>query len=222
MIHFRISVFSLFRIYFLLMHLVCDFDDTLTNTTKYWNFWLDKLEKVGVSRERAIETGSRLFIERFTLKRHMDALSIQDQTAVQLLNEMEEHVKEFGKTYIFPDVHPFLLEHNTNHSFSLLTYGDETNQRWRVSESGIGPYFQPVRIAGPEKHKVEFLKEILQTTAEQIIFVDDSPNELNPVVDAGLPIKLYRIVRPGAKHDYVHERDDVAWTRIGSIDEIKI
>lgn len=204
------------------MHLVCDFDDTLTNTTKYWNFWLDKLEEVGVKRERAIETGSRLFIERFSLKKHMDSLQIPEQTAAQLLREMEKHVNEFGKTYIFSDVHPFLLEHHGKHSFSLLTYGDETNQRWRVLESGIAPYFEPVRIAGPEKHKVEFLKEILEITQEQIIFVDDSPNELNPVVDAGIPVQLYRIVRPGAKHDYSHERDNVAWKRIGSIDEISL
>jgi hypothetical protein len=54
----------------------------------------------------------------------------------------------------------------------------------------------------------------------RVIFVDDSPNELNPVVDAGLPIKLYRIVRSGAKHDYPHERDDVAWKRISSFDQI--
>lgn len=202
------------------MHLVCDFDDTLTNTTKYWNFWLDKLEGAGVSRERAIETGSRLFIERFTLTGHMNALNVSETVAAVLLKEMEDHVKEFGKSYVFPDVYPFLSQHNTNHSFSLLTYGDEANQQWRVMESGIGSYFIPVRIAGPDKHKVEFLSEILKTISTPIIFVDDSPNELNPVVDAGLPIKLYRIVRPGAKHDYVHERDNVAWTRITSIDEI--
>lgn len=202
------------------MHLVCDFDDTLTNTTKYWNFWLEKLVGIGIDRNKAIDVGTRLFVECFTLKRHMELLGVSDVIAQQMMDEMTKHVKEFGKNYVFSDVPVFLSQHHASHSFSLLTYGDEENQLWRVSESGIAPFFAPIRIAGPDKHKVEHLKDILKTTS-QIIFVDDSPNELNPVVDAKLPVALYRIVRPGAKHDYLHERDDVAWKRISSLDQIE-
>jgi hypothetical protein len=201
------------------MHLVSDFDDTLTNTTKYWNFWLEKLVGIGIDRNKAIDVGARLFVKGFTLQRHMELLGVSDSIAHPLMNEMMGHVKELGKDYVFPDVPMFLSQHHKSHSFSLLTYGDEGNQLWRVAESGIASFFSPVRIAGPDKHKVEHLKDVLKMET-RVIFVDDSPNELNPVVDAGLPIKLYRIVRSGAKHDYPHERDDVAWKRISSFDQI--
>ena len=54
-----------------------------------------------------------------------------------------------------------------------------------------------------------------------LLFVDDSPKELLAVVDAALPVKLYRIVRAGGMNDFVHEMDDVNWKRIGSIEEIE-
>jgi len=202
------------------MHLICDFDDTLTNTTKYWNFWLDKLESVGIDRKKAEDVGARLFVEYFTLPKHMSELGVETELANRLFQEIQEHVKEFGISYTFPDVFPFLSSNKEKHSFSLLTYGEEGNQKWRLNQSGIGLYFSSLRFAGPTKHKVEHIKEMINSGVTELLFVDDSPNELNPVVDEGLPVKLYRIVRPGAKHDYIHEKDNVAWTRISALNEI--
>ena len=204
------------------MHLVCDFDDTLTNTTKYWNFWLDKLETIGIKREHAIEVGTQLLLGPFTLRGHLIALGVQEDVALSVLQDMELHLKEFGKSYIFSDIHPFLMKHNQTHSFSILTFGDESNQKWRIEQSGIAPLFERVSIADIVKRKVDHLSDLFKNSTTQIAFVDDSPHELNPVVDAGLPVKLFRIVRPGARHDYVHEGDDVVWKRIGSIDEIDL
>jgi|GEM_PF-1902334 len=204
------------------MHLVSDFDDTLVDTTRYWNVWLDKLERVGIDRELAIKKGTELFPITFSLIAHMESLSIPLATATELLKEMMEHVKEQGSAYVFSDVFDFFSRHKQEHSFSLLTYGDSENQMWRLKESGLEEIFSFIQIAGPDKHKVKHVSEMLQTVTQQIVFVDDSPNELNPVVDAGLPVVLYRLVRPGAKHDYVHDRDNLAWKRITSLSEIEL
>ncbi len=214
------------------MHLVCDFDSTLFDTDKLWNEWLEILVGLGANREQATQQMQILNAKGWTHRAHALACGIPKEDVDALVNNFLEHARNIGSSLVYDDVIPFFEKHRPPHTFSILTYGNEEYQRSKIISTGLQDYFEAIRIAGPNNLKVDQLREILARTPSlqrrgqgevcDIAFVDDSPNELNPIVDAGLPIKLYRIVRPGAKHDYMHERDDGAWKRIGSIDEIEM
>lgn len=202
------------------MHFVCDFDETLFDTNTLWNKWLDFLENTGINRDEAIAKVESVIIEGFTPEKHALRLGLHEKDVHHLAKQFRQYTEQHAPSLVFSDVIPFFEQYKLVHSFSLLTYGDSSYQREKVSAAQIDPFFTSLRIAGPHKHKVRHLEELLSHENEPIVFVDDSPNELNPVVNAGLPVKLYRIVRPGAKHDYIHERDNVAWTRISTLKEI--
>jgi len=222
------------------MHLVCDFDSTLFNTEKIWSEWLEILVGLGVDREVAIKQMGILNAIGWTHRAHALMCGISESEVDTLVQNFLVHAQSIGSSLVYDDVVPFFEKHRPPHTFSILTYGNAEYQRSKIASTGLNDYFDTIRIAGPNNLKVTVLREMLSETPSfirrglgggqvmgqgevcPIAFVDDSPNELNPIVDAGLPIQLYRIVRPGAKHDYAHERDDVAWKRIGSIGEIEI
>lgn len=202
------------------MHLVCDFDSTLFNTEKIWSEWLEILVMRGIDREKAIREMQILNAIGWTHRAHALASGIAEADVDTLVGNFLQYAKNIGSSLVYDDVIPFFEKHRPSHTFSILTYGNPEYQHSKILSTGLQDYFETIRIAGPNNLKVNQLQRLLENTISQLSFVDDSPNELNPVVDMKLPIKLYRIVRPGAKHDYLHERDDVAWTRISSLDQI--
>ena len=114
-------------------------------------------------------------------------------------------------------------KHKPTHTFSLLTYGDSDYQHFKVRAANLQEYFDAIRIAGPHRLKVSHLQEMLNNSDLPLAFVDDSPNELEPVYRAELPVKLFRISRPEGRHtDRPHELDGVGWECIRSIDEISL
>ncbi|MEK7451851.1 MAG: hypothetical protein AAB664_00780 [Patescibacteria group bacterium] len=202
------------------MHLVCDFDSTLFNTEKIWSEWLEILVARGVDRTHAIRQMEILNATGWTHHAHALASGIDETAVDELVKNFLAHTKSIGSELVYDDVVPFFKKNRPPHTFSILTYGNEEYQTSKILSTSLQNYFDAIRIAGPNHLKVDHLRTLLEHEATPLVFVDDSPNELNPIVDARLPIKLYRIVRPGAKHDYQHERDDVAWKRIKTIDEI--
>lgn len=214
------------------MHLVCDFDSTLFDTEKLWLEWLEILVTRGVDRDRAIREMHIQNAKGWTHRAHALACGIDETTVDALVENFLAHARNIAPSLVYDDVVPFLEKHRPPHTFSILTYGNAEYQTSKIASTGLQNYFDAIRIAGPNNLKVTVLQEMLNFPKgrvatlpyeyQPIAFVDDSPNELNPIVDASLPIKLYRIVRAGAKHDYQHERDDVAWERIESIGEIEM
>ena len=219
------------------MHLVCDFDNTLINTTQLWNAWVEFLERFGVDKKTAAETLRPIVVDGYSTRKHAYAAGLRDQELDRIVAEFDEHVQKVVSNLVFADVIPFLEKHKPSHKISLLTYADPSYQEKVIEASGIKSFFDLILMAGPKKWKVEFLREMLRSlplpegelegegaaVVPQIIFVDDSPNELEPVHRAGLPVKLFRIFRPEGKHSIEkHELDGVGWTCIKSIDEIEL
>ena len=212
------------------MHLVCDFDSTLFDTNQLWFAWLEILVARGVDRDLANQQMEILNALGFTHRAHALASGISESEVDALVQDFLQHARNIGPQLVYDDVAPFFDKHKDQHEFSILTYGNARYQHSKIVSTGLQKYFDTIRIADPNNLKVDHLKDLLARTPSlqrrgqgevcDIAFVDDSPNELNPIVAAGLPITLYRIVRPGGKNDYVHEKDDVAWKRITSMNEI--
>jgi len=202
------------------MHLVCDFDSTLFDTNKIWFAWLEILVQHGADRDFATQQKDILNLTGFTHRAHALSVGIPESEVDILVQHFLQHARNIGPELVYSDVPSFFDKYQSQHTFSVLTYGNAEYQESKILSTGLQKYFEIIRIADLTKNKVEHLKEILLSKTE-IAFVDDSPKELLPVIDAGLPVKLYRIVRPAGMNDYVHEKDDVFWKRITSIDEIE-
>lgn len=205
------------------MHLVCDFDNTLFDTTTHWNAWLNVLVSAGIDREEAIAKVEAVIIQGFTLHAHAERVGLGGKELERAVKQFEVFTNEHAPSFVYQDVVPYFDKHKPVHTFSLLTYGDSDYQHFKVHAANLQGYFESIRIAGPHKLKVSHLSEMLKRTDLPLAFVDDSPNELEPVYRAGLPVKLFRISRPEGRHtDRSHELDGVAWTCIQSIDEISL
>ena len=204
------------------MHFVLDLDDTLLNSNVLWKEWSRLLLDAGYEEDRIAATIESVIIDGFTPEKHALRLGADEKQARHLANHIRAFTEEFAPSFVFEDVVPFLEIHKQKNTLSLLTYGNAEYQQEKLRAAKLHTFFEHVRIAGPHKLKVRHLEELSRHSQETIVFVDDSPNQLRPVANAELPVRLYRIFRNNAKHtDSPHELDGIAWTCISSLSEIE-
>ncbi len=99
--------------------------------------------------------------------------------------------------HIYDDTIPFLEAH-THLTRVLMTYGNKEFQRAKVSGSSISPHFEHEVYTGREL-KGETIKRLYGENghAEPIVFVDDTPYQLESVVAECPEVTAVRIKRIG-------------------------
>jgi len=204
------------------MHIVLDFDGTLYNTEQLWNDWLDRIVDQGIDRDEAAEIGEQLFGVGFTLREHAEQAGIAGDELDQLVSDFELYTEEESERLLFNDVKTFIDQHKKKCTFSILTFGDPDYQHFKINAAGLDDLIDVIHIARPERKKHLHLKELL-SEHEEILFVDDSPRELEAVRDADLSIKLVRMIRPDSRHTIESHADDgVAWQTVTELSEIEM
>lgn len=205
------------------MHFVFDFDHTIYDTDKLWNYWLDALESAGIDRETAKEKGEEIFGIGFTMFDHTNRIGLDLQESEDLTSSFKDFTFLESPDLLYKDVIPFVESKSIDHDFSILTFGDPDYQNEKIVACGIGEYIDDVRVARPERLKIDHLKEIVQENENSVVFVDDNPKELLAAFEVKLPLSLYRMNRPNSRHaNSPHELDGVAWRCISGFDEIEI
>ncbi len=200
-------------------HYVLDFDGTLFNVGMLWDRWLDELEACDVDREDAIDKGNQLFGEGFTLREHGQQMGIEADELDELVSGFEEYIQAEALTMLYPDVVPFLQERDA--TFTLLTFGDHDFQHFKIEAAGLDEFIEDIRIARPERRKPIQLKELCESTDDEVIFIDDNPRELAAVLDDGLPVTVVRMMRGGLRNADAHAGDGERWQTIKSLLEIE-
>ncbi len=205
------------------MHFVLDFDHTIYDTGSLWDFWVELLGSVQIDKKTANEKGEEIFGSVFTLQKHLELLKIEEDVAKRLVDSFRELTLQKSPELIYKDAIPFVNSNKDLHSFSILTFGDFSYQHEKIEACGISSYIDNILIAGPEKFKIEHLKNLILESGSSIVFVDDNPRELTAVSDSGLPITLYRMIRPNSRHgEEKNPGDGVDWKCISAFDEIEV
>lgn len=203
------------------MHFVYDFDATLFKTASLWEAWKKVLLDFGAKEDEINEAGEELFGIGFSLEKHGESLGLEGKDFKKAIASFQKMTRDEGPTLVFEDVISF-FEDNSEHRHSILTFGDHDYQHSKILACEIMEYLEDVRIAGPDQRKVEHLREMIETGSDQIVFIDDNPNELLSAHDAGLPITLIRMMRDGEKHaEEEHEFDEDKWMCVASLEEVK-
>lgn len=105
------------------------------------------------------------------------------------------------KHYLYPDAVPF-LENAKAHGFAvcLLSYGDPTFQRYKVTASRIADYFDDFFYTSREGAKYVHIEEATSLYS-RIMYVDDSVKELDAAKRAVDSCETYFIHRLPGVHD---------------------
>jgi len=200
-------------------HFALDFDGTLIDTDVYWEWVVEQFLGFGHEERTVRAAGEKLFPLCYTVVQHARDLGMDEASAQQLAEHARKHVREGHASLIFPDVPTFFS--NTEHmEKSVLTFGDHEHQTERVLASGI-PISQ-IHVATSEYSKAAHLTNLVNHSSVPITFIDDDTHQLQGVHQAGLPVDLIRMRRPGQrKSKDEHPLDNEAWRVIESLNELE-
>lgn len=202
-------------------HYVLDFDGTLFDTDVLWEWVVTRFVKEGFEETGVRSAGLQLFLEEYTVGRHAVVLGLSEEQANAVSDEFDQMTLITSPSLVYQDVFPF-LESVPRKKKSILTFGHPGFQREKIQAAKIDQHVGEIRIASPEYRKVKHLEELLLKQLLPVVFIDDNPHELASVHEAGLPVELVRMRRPGARNSVVdHELDDQAWRVIRSLSELE-
>jgi FMN phosphatase YigB (HAD superfamily) len=201
------------------MRFIYDFDSTLYATGKLWHIWADELQACGLPLTQIEDTMKELSKTGFSCPGHAHMLGITGALQGELLRRYRNRWAVENKTMVFPDVIPFLS--NNPHNQLILTFGEIGHQHEKIEMSGLRAHVPDIRLASLENPKRKQLQELVDVSNEPLVFVDDNPRELAAVHEAGLPVELYRMIRPNELIIDPHEGDDRHWRVIRTLDDIR-
>ena len=197
---------------------VLDFDGTLIDTDVYWAWVIDRFVEHGLDAQRVREVGERLFPKAYSVIQHARDLGLTEVQAQELAMQNRKYVEENHASLVFPDVVPFLFR--VEGRKRILTFGHKEHQTQRVYASGLVPPITDIHIATVDDSKAAQLARIIDGSFP-MIFIDDDVHQLAMVHEAGLPIELVRMRRPGARNSIIeHDLDHKAWRVIESFEEL--
>jgi hypothetical protein len=203
------------------MHFVYDFDGTLFSMRQLQDIWTEVLSAFDLEAEQIEAAGEKLFGQGYTPEKHVAALGIAEKEARKVLEKFYRIVEERSPELVFTEVVPWLDENDYGNKQTILTYGDQDFQTLKANASGLIEKVGDLRIAGPEKSKVEHLKELVENGEDGLVLIENNPHELQRAYDAGLPVTLIRMVRGGERHsDLPHPGDGNLWPCVGSLSEV--
>jgi len=206
------------------MHYVYDFDSTLYATMRLWERWVDIIRRYGYATPdlTTVEKGINESLNLpFTPRRHGEFIGMASPHLDDAVREQDADVRLLGSSLVFDDVVPFLRNRHGAHRQSLLTFGDREYQIEKIDASGIRGLVGDIHIAGLDRGKAEILRELVERGSEPITFIDDHTRHLQFVHDAGLPVEIVRMRRPGEPHTPdEHPLDGIGWRVVSSLDEL--
>lgn len=198
--------------------IVLDFDHTVFNTTLFVEMQKRVFEeKFGITEQEFMkkrnavkECCTVIDMDKFT-----QSLTYEDKEEMHL--EIEKILEQNAKDWIFSDVRSFILKHQEECDFLMLTHGDEELQNKKFSSSGL-PDFVEFLPSLESKDKVlsPYVKEY-----SEIYFVDDKSKNIDQVKSSFSKVKTFFIKRPEDKpYGDIPSECDCADKTIESLEEI--
>ena len=172
------------------MKIYIDFDGTLFNTDKFYQDYLDILNKYNISSLEIDEMKKELFTNR---RFNLDILTYYIISKYNIKNLKQEVEFLYNNSYVFEDVIPF-LEKYKNYNLILLTLGDIDYQNRKIESSNLSKYFQDIIITDVDKSQLDI-------NYKDNLFIDNNPKELIKFQNRGG--KILRIRRIDDKYSVI-------------------
>lgn len=178
-----------------MMRYFLDFDHTLFNTDQFFRVELPiVLARFEIDQKIWKETYAELLPLGYSLERHLDVLSEKlNLPSEEIQKAMKEHFQN-GERFVFQDVKPFFQQAKSQYiPLYLLSFGLPEWQQYKLSLSGLAPFFEDIFITEKEGNK----KEIIGRYAEKgaVLMVDNNAKELDSIKKAHPEVVTYWINR---------------------------
>lgn len=193
------------------MKIFIDFDDVIFNTYKFKNKFFSIYREAGFTRKE-VETASRNIssvVPKSKEKPYSPHLHIKELKKIRPFNEVEteNNVNKFLKDlrpYVFSDCLK-LLESVSKNDLYLLSYGEINFQKRKIAGSGIGKYFK--RIIITKDNKINQIGKISKAEnfhpKEDILLLDDRPENLEKIERANRKIITFHVCRPEGRYSHL-------------------
>lgn len=168
---------------------IIDFDDTLFNTQALKLELARVFGKFGISQEKFAETYQKVYQDQngraqYDLIRHLDLLVFPALNKEQALSEINQLLKGLRLAGV-----PEFLSALKQKGFYLilLSLGGERFQKQKIEAAGIKNYFD--EIITVDEPKIKVMKQLIGSSAGEIIFINDKIKETQEIAAAFPKIK---------------------------------
>ncbi len=189
------------------MKVFIDFDDVIFNAKKFKNDLIKIFLKNGITKsefENSYYTFAKKDQDRrkyYDPKSQIQVLRRRRQINQKKLNlEIDALMKNLEK-YVFLDVRDF-LDNFPKKDLFLLTYGHVKFQKNKIKGAGIGKYFRKTIISRDNKADdiLETAKKIKLPAEEEIILIDDRPEQIERAKRRKKKITAFRMCRKEGRY----------------------
>lgn len=176
-----------------------DFDHTLFNTDEFFHVDVrNAFLRVGIDPAYWEQSYAAVWPTGYTLEKHAEELYCRSGSKLPL-EEMKRILQNsFSdlRGYLFPDVLPFLEAAKKNGvRLYLLSFGSDEWQRYKVTASHVGGYFDDIFLAAAQGGKAKLIQEQADGIPQEALVVDNNPNELDLIRDAAPAMRTYYMNR---------------------------
>ncbi len=177
------------RAYFL------DFDHTLFHTDEFFHVDLrNAFLRLGIEPADWEQSYAAVWPTGYTLEKHAEEVARRSgsQSPLREMKRILENSFSDLRRYLFPDVLPFLqAAKKSGARLYLLSFGGPEWQRYKVSASRLGGYFDDMFFTAVEGGKARLVQQHSGGMPRNVVVVDNDPNELDLIRDAAPQTHTY-------------------------------
>jgi len=170
------------------MLIVFDLDHTLFNTDFLKRDFCDVFSRCGVPEDTFWQTFHQSYDMNpsepgtYAIEKHLTIVpSLTSKKKTEIHEALVNTVMSRGVQYLYPEVLAVLAELKQNHDLYLVTKGNDSFQKLKISATNIGHLFKEIFIVSQTKEQV--LKKITAGKG-RVINVNDRHDELSSVRNA--------------------------------------
>lgn len=190
------------------MKIFIDFDDVIFNAKKFKKDLVAVFQKNGITRQefensyytfqKKAQAEGKHFDPRLQAKVLKKRFEIDTK---KLEKDLDRFLKNLKK-YVFPDVSEFLSNFSKKDLF-LITYGHARFQKKKIRNSEMGKFFRRTLIS--KDNKINIVMEACRKydfspMREDIIIIDDRPEQIEKTEKAQKKIRTFRMCRPEGRY----------------------
>lgn len=151
--------------------IIFDFDDTLFDNACLKKDIFAIFKSFNIEEEHILETYKKTR-NAYTFERHINSIkntykNIKEQAVLENLNNLSL------REYIFPETESILKQLQQKHTLLLVSFGEESLQKRKISASNLADYFHQIHIT--QESKVNIIKNL--ELKDVVYFVNDKESE---------------------------------------------
>jgi FMN phosphatase YigB (HAD superfamily) len=189
------------------MKIFLDFDDVIFNAKRFKKDMINVFFRNGVTKKEfdnsyyTFRKKGRSLVRYYSFKKQIARLGSQKNIdAEKLKSELNSFFGDLKK-YVFSDVEPFLSNFSKK-DLHLITYGQVDFQGIKIRGTGLRKRFNQIIITKNKKadDMVGLAKRKKFSPKENIIFIDDHPEQIERAMKVRKKIVTFRLRRKEGRY----------------------